>query len=137
MAILWYSGMKLQRDKIIRGRISEHGNLIAWRHTDRDSCFGCQENRKDAVHVGCAMSCMHGMEVPPWRKCMCISPLCYMFRASSHRSLQVVSPRTREKVDTIEPTLLRSSLVYLVLLPCSLQTCSVFPFYEVVSQTTV
>jgi hypothetical protein len=73
MAILWYSGMKLQRDKIIRGRISEHGNLIAWRHTDRDSCFGCQENRKDAVHVGCAMSCMHGMEVPPWRKCMCIS----------------------------------------------------------------
>jgi hypothetical protein len=41
------------------------------------------------------------------------------------------TPRTREKLDTREPTLLISSLVYLVLFLCSLQTSSVFRFYEV------
>jgi hypothetical protein len=40
-------------------------------------------------------------------------------------------PRTREKLDAIEPTLTLSSLLCLVLFPCSLQTCSVFPFYDV------
>jgi hypothetical protein len=49
-----------------------------------------------------------------------------------NKSLSAIQPpRAREKLDTMEPTLLLSSLVYLVLFPCSLQTCSVFPFYEV------
>jgi hypothetical protein len=55
--------------------------------------------------------------------------------STSHQSL--LAPRTREKIDTIEPTLPLSSLVYLVLFPCSLQTCSVFPFYEVLVSIAV
>jgi hypothetical protein len=42
------------------------------------------------------------------------------------------APCTRGKLDTMEPTLLLSSLVYLVLFPCSLQACLVFPLYIMV-----
>jgi hypothetical protein len=43
----------------------------------------------------------------------------------------MLTPRAREKLDTVEATLLLSSLVYLVLFPCILQTCLVFLFCKV------